>query len=165
MTKRAEAALGMLRRLIGLVLPVVIFFSFGCGKPRGDISGKVTYQGQPVPDGTITFFDADNKQVGSSSLSEAGEYSLIKVPAGPVKITVTTALGPSNRRKSEDTPSAGPKKVQVPEGAQPDAPKWRGGAPARRRVVTVPAKYNSPDQSGLTYTVQPGKQEHNFDLE
>jgi hypothetical protein len=31
--------------------------------------------------------------------------------------------------------------------------------------LNVPAKYGLPDQSGLTYTVQPGSQDHNIDLE
>ena len=30
--------------------------------------------------------------------------------------------------------------------------------------LTIPAKYSMPEQSGLTYTVQPGSQEYPIDL-
>jgi hypothetical protein len=152
---------------MGLVLPVVILFSLGCAKPTGDISGKVTYQGKPVAGGTITFLDAENKQVGSAILGADGEYSLLKVPAGPVKITVTTPTAPSVGRRSQDSSSQDKPDRRVktpPPEANPNAPKWTGG-PNKLRLVNVPAKYSKPDQSGLTYTVQPGQQEHNIDLQ
>jgi hypothetical protein len=167
MTKQAEAARRMLRRLMARVLPVVVLFSLGCGKPTGDISGKVTYQGKPVSGGTITFLDADKRQVGSAILGADGEYSLIKVPAGPVKITVTTPTAPTVGRRSQDSSSQDkpdPRAKTPPPEVNPNAPKWKGGV-NKLRIVSVPAKYHTPEQSGLTYTVQPGSQEHNIDLQ
>jgi hypothetical protein len=168
MRKRVGVALGIWRQRMGLVLSVILLISFGCGKPTGDISGKVTYQGKPVSGGSIIFFDAENLQVGSGALGLDGEYSVFKVPAGPMKIAVSapTALP---RRRQKDSRSSSLATEKAPEGANPKAPKWNGGgaAPgARSRVdVVIPAKYTRPDQSGVTYTVQPGQQEHNIDLE
>jgi hypothetical protein len=126
--------------------------SVGCGASKGDVSGKVNYRGKPLPAGTVTFFGADDRVVGSSQVSAAGDYSMTKVLAGPVKITVT--VPPAIRDPSAPPPpKGGKKKEQDPKEEE-------------RFLIhlDVPAKYRFPDQSGLTYTVQPGKQEHTIDL-
>jgi hypothetical protein len=170
MKKRAEAVLGIPSRWIGLVLPAILF-SLGCGGPTGDVSGKVTYLGKPLPEGSVTFVDAENRVVGSSPLSTDGDYSVIKVPAGPVKITVTVTGPPvpwgKGKGKGIDNSKSKlvypPKGATPPEGGNPEAPKWKVLSP-RPPNVAIPDKYKMPDQSGLTYTVQPGKQEYTIDL-
>jgi hypothetical protein len=118
----------------------------GCGenKNEGEVSGTVTYQGQPLPYGTVTFFDSSNKFLASSVISN-GKYA-IKVPVlGPVKITVTTPDNSSGGRGS------------------------KGVARSKRgetiTVIPIPAKYGNADQSGLTYTVKPGENTYNIDLQ
>ena len=130
-------------RIVLLVFLAVL----GCGenKNEGEISGTVTYQGQPLPWGTVTFLDSSNKFLASSAISD-GKYA-IKVPVlGPVKITVTTPANSSGGR--------GSKLVS----------KRTGGAPISS-VISIPAKYGSADQSGLSYTVKPGRSEYNIDLQ
>jgi hypothetical protein len=161
MRKQVEAAFAIPRRRIWLVGPVILL-SLGCGGgPKGDVSGKVTYLGKPLPGGAVTFFGAENRVVGSSSVSAEGDYSMVKVPAGPVKITVTVMDVPV--QFSKDKGNIAGKVPSPPEGANPELPKWK---PQQRspNPVSIPAKYKMPDQSGLTYTVQPGKQEYSIDL-
>jgi hypothetical protein len=94
--------------------------------------------------GTVTFLDSSNKFLASSAISD-GKYA-IKVPVlGPVKITVTT---PSS--------SPGGRGRKVPT-------KSKGGAPIS--VISIPAKYGSADQSGLTYTVKSGSNTYNIELQ
>jgi hypothetical protein len=105
----------------------------------------VTYQGQPLPTGTVSFLDSSNKWLASSAINK-GNYALrSKVPTGPVKITVTTqGSRPGGRApKSGITNKAGKPLVVIP----------------------IPAKYGSADQSGLTYTVKPGANEYNIELQ
>jgi hypothetical protein len=132
--QRVEAALGTWRRRRGLLLPVILLISLGCGKPtgEGDISGKVTYEDKPLSGGSIVFLDDEDRQVGTATLGLEGEYSVFKVPVGLVRITVSPPSAPPHRRQGGVAPS----KVR----ARPKKP------------------------SVVTYTVQPGKQEHNIDL-
>ncbi|HEY7426348.1 MAG TPA: carboxypeptidase-like regulatory domain-containing protein [Gemmataceae bacterium] len=156
-----KAAFAIPRCRIGLVVPVILL-SLGCGGgPKGDISGKVTYLGKPLPGGAVTFFGAENRVVGSSAISPEGNYSIAKVPAGPVKITVTVVDVPAQLSKDKSNFSG--KAPPPPEGADPNAPKWKPQQHSPN-PVGIPAKYKMPDQSGLTYTVQPGPQEHPIDL-
>jgi hypothetical protein len=142
--KRAKVVFGIPRRRIWLVL-LAMLFSLGCGQgPRGDISGKVTYRGKPLPlASSVTFLNVENNQVGSSMISAEGTYSMANVPAGPVRITVVTPppLKGAGRRKGR-----------------------KKGAPPPPPPMVVPVKYGDPNQSGLTYTVEPGKQEFDIDL-
>ena len=46
------------RLITGLALSTLVLTAFGCGdglKVRYPVYGKVTYKGQPVPTGTVTF--------------------------------------------------------------------------------------------------------------
>jgi hypothetical protein len=130
-------------RIVFLVLLAVI----GCGgnKNEFEVSGTVRYQGQPLPTGTVSFLDSSNQWLASSAIND-GTYAIRgKMPDGPVKITVTT-LGSS---------SGGPHPFVLR--------KKKSREPLM--VIPIPAKYGSADQSGLTYTVQPGANEYNIDLQ
>jgi len=49
----------------------------GCGEPVSeDISGKVTFQGEPVTEGMITFFKPSSGEVAQSVLGEGGQFVL-----------------------------------------------------------------------------------------
>src|SRR5262249_16150620 len=55
----------------------------------GTVTGKVTYDGEIVPVGTITFFPEKGKPVFAEIVH--GEYKAEKVPVGPVTVTVSTS--------------------------------------------------------------------------
>jgi hypothetical protein len=139
----------------------------GCGGKKGDVSGTVTYQGKPLPSGTITFLDARNEAVGSSPITD-GKYTIYQVPVGPVKVLVTTPPPlPPNLRPPPPNPAREAmreamikKKTGGKSSAPPPAPSDDRPPPP----VRIPDKYGLADQSDLTYTVQPGKQEHAIDL-
>jgi hypothetical protein len=134
------------RPLVFLVLLAVL----GCGgnKNVGQVSGTVTYQGNRLPIGSVSFLDSNNQWLTSAPIAKGWYVIPVKVPVGPVKIIVTTpgaSSGESGRRRS------------------PVARKHKAGEPTS--VISIPAKYGSADQSGLTYTVQPGSQKHHIDLQ
>jgi hypothetical protein len=127
---------------VGVVLSVFALVVAGCGKRMGEVTGTVTYQGKALPSGQVTFFGADKQVIGGSSITE-GKYKVPQVPPGPVKITVTTTPPPSPMVKNAPRPE---------------------GMPPPLDSIAIPPKYGNPEQSGLTYEVKPGSQEHPIDL-
>lgn len=129
---------------VGVVLSVFALIVAGCGKRMGEVAGTVSYQGKALPSGQVTFFSADKQVVGGASITE-GKYKVPQVPPGSVKITVTTPP-PINQMANRNAPPR-------PEGMPPPL-----------ESIAIPPKYGNPDQSGLTYEVKPGSQEHPIDL-
>lgn len=111
----------------------------GCGSGGGaSVSGTVTYQGQPLPVGTVSF---TGKEGGASAVITNGAYSVTNLPEGEMKVTVSTPM-----------PSASP-----PPGVKAIVPAVQ--------PIAVPQKYRSPDHSGLSYAVESGSHEHDITLQ
>lgn len=131
-------------RLITLAAMVALLpLALGCGDGmnRVGMSGKVTYDGQPVVDGLIRF------------VPKAGTEMPLTVE--PIKD------GRYNTSTSGGVP-AGSYKVDI-RAFHPDDPVPMGpGAPGRRQLL--PPKYNN--QTELEITLEPGqkKLEHDFVL-
>jgi hypothetical protein len=136
-----------------LVLAVLVA-ALGCGRAgTGTISGKVTLNGMPLKGGRVTYHAANN-QSRMADIQEDGSYTVANVPVGPARITVETEylLKQSTRRNYRPPDAQGGPKLADPEEA-------------KRKYVQIPSFYSTPDQSGLTWTVQGGKHEHNIELE
>jgi hypothetical protein len=120
------------------VVPLLL----GCSSDpnaRYIVTGKVTFQGQPVEEGTITFEDPAAGQVNSSPLTSGGAYSL-QVPAGHFKVSVAPPL--------------------VETKGTADSP----GELAPKPVKNIPKKYWRQETSGLSAQVEPSKRSFDFDL-
>ncbi len=117
----------------------------GCSHPTAHVSGKVTYQGKPLPTGTVTFYSADNKVVRSSQIATDGTYAVEKVPLGVAKISVTTP--PPLPTVSKEVAAGSPS----------------GDTPVVKPVPISPL-YGDPEKSRLTCEVQQSNQTHNIDL-
>ena len=130
-TRRTTALL----LLLGL-LPLLS----SCGRGWGHVSGTVRYQGKPLPNGTITFYDEANQAV-SAHIEADGQYTVSdKVAAGKVKITVTA-----------------PMPVFLPGD----------NTTARKQFVNMPnlpTRYADSEKSGLDREVKPGSQTIDLDL-
>ncbi len=69
----------------------------GCGgEAVGTISGTVTFEGQPLPEGLVSFV-TDKGQVVTGRVHE-GAYVVKGVPVGPAKVTVRQIEDPFARR-------------------------------------------------------------------
>ena len=127
-------------------LAALALAAVGCGRSTGNISGKVTYKGAPLPGGYVTFScEGETPTTKSTSIQADGSYSITAMPVGPAKITVQGILGPQ-----------GPGSASGPGGTQPP-----GGG---RKTVYVPPDYSTTDKSGLTFTVAGGSQSHDIEL-
>jgi hypothetical protein len=131
----------------------------GCGdglKPRYPVSGKVTYKGQPVPKGTVTFAPADGEGEGAFGQIIDGGYRLT---------TRTTNDGAVPGRYRVSIVSA---EVTTPEAAldtNPNATPEAAVAKAQRTAKhRIPTKYANADTSGLTGEVKAQSNAIDFNL-
>ena len=141
------------RSVICPLLGLLVLALSGCGSGTGSVAGKVTLKGKVVKGGTVTFVGAD-KRVVTAPIDTEGSYTIERIATGPARISVTPPAAP----------------VAVPRGRNMMDPSKMGGpgggtttAPAEKPAA-IPADYQNPDKSGLTYTVNSGKQEHNIEL-
>jgi hypothetical protein len=59
----------------------------GCGeKKTGTVRGKVTFKGQPLPEGIVSFV-SDQGQVVTGRVHD-GEYVVKEVPIGPARVMI-----------------------------------------------------------------------------
>jgi len=130
----------MIRLASGLVLLGLLPLLAGCGRGWGEVSGTVRYQGKPLPMGTITFYDETNG-VKPCILEADGKYTVNKVAAGKVKVTVTLPMPIFMKGDTE-------------------GPKWLAKMPK-----DFPARYADIEKSGLERDVKRGSQTFNFDLD
>jgi hypothetical protein len=118
--------------LFGLLLVV------GCGPSgpnRVKVSGKVTYKGQPVPTGSVTFLSEHNLIESSPIVN--GDYSIARAPVGNVKVGIST---PSISSAVES--------MQLKQKVEGKSREATGA-----KAVVVPESYRDPEKSGLSYSV------------
>jgi hypothetical protein len=145
--------------LVTLVLPLVLA---GCGSSKATVTGKISYKGEPLGNGRIMFINQkDPTKAGAGSIQPDGTYTVPDAPVGPATITVETiptaaaAGGGSVGAKSGEL-------AKPPAGMNMPMPGAGGGGGGK--YVKIPDKYKTKEQSGQTYDVKAGKQEHDIDL-
>ncbi len=124
-------------RLTWIVLLLILP---GCGdsQPMGTPHGKVTNDGQPVPDATIQFQSAETGHAVAAPVNAQGEYRFEEpMPAGEYMVSINPAY---------EAPVAG-------EGDENFTPPER---------PDIPQRYRSGAGSGLKVNVEEG--EHELDI-
>jgi hypothetical protein len=138
-------------------LALAAMMSAGCGSKSksNELSGKVTYNGNPVTGGSLKFYPADGKGAPYPvPLSRDGTYVASGIPKGKMKVTVETVKGTT---PGYHMPGGGklPPGTKVPEVDTSNAPVY----------VQIPRKYASEKTTPLNCDVTGGKQEASFDLQ
>jgi hypothetical protein len=128
-----------------VALALLPLAALGCAG-KGDVSGKVTYQGKPLVWGTVQFEGSDHL-VKQGNINSDGTYTVRGVATGEAKAAVSS-INP----KSSDF------QVRQAEGGPPPKPR-----PEVKGWFPVPEKYDTPFKSGLTYTINRG--ENKIDIE
>jgi hypothetical protein len=149
-------------RWLGGGLVLLMAAAAGCGS-SGTVSGKVTYKGQPLGGGNVVFY-AEGKASQTSPISPDGSYSISKIPAGPVKISVETESVRPHKPPPGGMSKMVPPKDAIPPGVDPGGVYGPKEATAKK-YVKIPPQYADAQQSGLTYTVKSGSQTHDIDLQ
>jgi hypothetical protein len=134
---------------------VALFTGFiaGCSSSSGTapVSGRVTYQGKPVPNAHVSFTPAEGTSRAAEGLTDAGgEFTLRTFTTndgalvGKYRISVI-ARGPDRPLKPGEVGSG------MPGETMPGDP-------------IIPTKYFAPDTSGLTYEVKRGRNHVELEL-
>lgn len=122
----------------GLALALLVMLAAGCAEksPVAPVSGKVLYNGAPLPYGNVTFQPAAGQPAGgaieadgSFRLSTFREYDGAMVGAHKVRISCYTSQSPGQKERKAGEASLG--------------------------KLLIPINYTYADQSGLTVTVPP----------
>jgi hypothetical protein len=127
---------------LGLVFLTIA--ATGCSR-RGQISGTVKLEDQPLTGGTVSFIFPD-QTMRSGGIGPDGAYRVDDVPVGTAKVTVRTH-------------SRVPPGLTAPKGV-PSPP----GAKEQPAMVAIPKRYGDPDRSNLTCDVRGGEQTFNIPL-
>lgn len=146
----------------GLVLLALIC---GCSRsglgPQGEVSGKVLYNGKPLPGGEVKFM-APNGYTFASVIDPDGTYKL-RALIGESKIVVNNRM-----LKIDDKPAMGPHSMPgakpPPDKAPREEPKTASTPAITGTYVALPERYSAFDASGLTYEVKTGAQTHDIEL-
>jgi hypothetical protein len=81
-----------MRQLRRFATAVVLAAAFGlpsgCGSSAATVFGEVTYDGQPVGDGYVTFTPADGKGKDAGGPITGGRYEVTGLPPGPKVVKV-----------------------------------------------------------------------------
>ena len=157
-------------RTISLFSTAILFLALpGCGKkepPTGEVSGSVTFQGKPLPEGMVAFINEEGRR-GEGAIQD-GEYTVPNAPVGACGIEVVVNIPPPAparapnmekrmRAKYEQGRERG---AQIPDDVSIDLPKAE-----KSKAVPIPKKYANRKTSGLTFTVVEGQQTHDITLQ
>jgi hypothetical protein len=151
------------RLLIGGCAMSFLLAALGCGSSTATVSGKISFRNNPLHGGTVTFYGpGENGWTKTSTISDDGSYKLDHVPTGSARITVETKTAKVNPQAKQKMPKM--PKDKPPEGLE-HSPFGQMQKQSADKFVEIPEKYKDPNQSGLTYEIKNGKQEHNINLE
>ena len=128
---------------------------------RGQVSGTITLDGQPLTKGCQVLFMADKGgYTATGVVGDGGRYTLIYaggdgLPVGDYKVQVACAGG---RRVGAETAAVDPTKMASQMKLEPGAQKADDTGP-------VPSKYQSTNSSGLRFKVEANQNTADFKLE
>lgn len=134
------------RCLPSLVFAALTLLVSGCseGPFDADVSGKITLDGRPMPPGVVVFSAVEGKRNSSRGrIEEGGDYFLVT--------RHHRGIDPGDYRVS----------LQVFEKGDPPGPGER--APVLPPLV--PKRFLDPASSGLRYTVEPGSNRIDIEVE
>lgn len=147
-------------RLRAWLAPAALLLLAGCSGGKGEVTGEVTYKGEPLPFGRITFVSDVGYHQTASSFIIRGKYKIVSIPAGPARIEIESLKPPTKEQiekaQKESESGSGP-------STSPELLKELAEGPPLK-YVKIPPKYGNAEKSGETYTVEKGSQTHNITL-
>jgi hypothetical protein len=160
-------------RAYGVILGLSAFL--GCSNsartyPSGNVSGTVSYKGEPIAKGAITFISTGPAGDVATGGITNGVYNVHDAPVGECKIQIlvqgessgTGSTRPENQMKM----MKGQMKMARDSGMQiPDDVKMEAAPKKKKKTPSAfPEKYTNADLSGLKYEVTTGTQTKDWDL-
>lgn len=133
-----------------LPLAVLVIAISGCGGSTASISGDVTYNGEPVGNGYITFLPVDGKGPSSGGEIENGHYVIDNITPGSKQVKIEAVKKVNFAQNSADMAKRAAVNRAFGDGSG----------------LIDPADVIPPNAEGnnTTITIAPGQQTHNFQL-
>jgi hypothetical protein len=123
------------------------------------VHGTITYNGVPVPTGTITFYPVEGGRTAVGMITKDGSYSLSRttlgdgVIVGKYKVTIEATETAAQSNTTQQVKSVADEMYVIPDARASAPPKeW------------VPVKYSTVESAGLTATVNSGPNQIDFNL-
>lgn len=145
--------------MLAVAAAIVVGCGGDTGKPKlGRVSGKVTYKGQPVTKGIVSFVPsggpgAETGQAATGEIGPDGEYTLTTFDKGDGAVLGEHKVLVQSR---EDDPSLSGGGMPIPDS--------RGNFNIKPPKYLVPQKYETADQTPLRFTVKEGSNSYNIEL-
>jgi len=146
LVRLTELSFGVL--LAGIVVSGCSRYEYRLPDTGATLEGTVTYRGEKVPLAQLNVLSEKGQGIGQ--IEEPGRYLIQSAPLGEVKIGVNTE---SMRSQAISQQMAASYKGPGAKGS--------GRAPPPK-FISLPAKYQDPETSGITTTVRKGK--NTFDI-
>lgn len=124
---------------LGVLLAVLLLVAGGCADeaPKGSVSGTVTLDGQPLTSGVVVLLDEQTGVGASAELDSEGGYQIESIATGTYQVGV------------QEPPAPAPHEMTGTNV---------GSAPS------IPSEFRDPATSGLSVTVEEGKNAADFAL-
>lgn len=143
---------------------ITVGCSKGSGLKTGNVSGTVTFNGQPVANAQVVFQPKQGGQNAVGTTDAKGRYTLMTgtdqgALIGEHRVTVTVQSGAeqlSGINAADPSASYGEAMMAAAAGRPPAAQTPSAGG--------IPAKYADPTTSGLEFTVKEGSNTINLEL-
>lgn len=153
-------------RPLALAVAVVVAAGLsGCSEPTSTVRGTVTHAGKPLGGVTVTFFAADNRTITADTAAD-GTYSAAVPGRGTVRASVQAPPPTPKSRPDPPAARAGRDGDALKAAADDDRGKLARMPPASELPagVTLPAGYDNPATSKLTFELTGGPQVFDIDL-
>jgi hypothetical protein len=109
-------------------LGLALFTGCGASGPvRNEVTGRVTFKGQPVQEGVIQFLPQDNQGSSDGALILKGDYRIPREKglfAGKYKIAITVGDGLSGAGDAGVKAGGGPRPAGLTPGVERAPPEW-----------------------------------------
>lgn len=127
------------RRWFVILVMVALAIGTSCAQKRKatTISGKITFNGQPVSVGAI-YFHGEDDQVAMATINKDGSFTATDVPLGNIRVSLQVR-DPGTYAK------------QLKESGE--NPMTKDPAQATLGVTNIPSKYADAKTSGLVYPI------------
>jgi hypothetical protein len=137
--------------VVAMIVTVPLLASAGDDKPvpAGSVEGTVTFEGKPLPGGTVAFHPAKGKPV-VGVLRADGTYAIKTIPPGKYRVTI-------------ETDSAKPRPKDKAPPKDKDTPKTEPPGDAAR-YVPIPRLYGDANTTPLIVEVPADKQTFDINL-
>jgi hypothetical protein len=129
------------RSVLIITAASLCIFAAGCssGPAKGEVHGKVTFKGQPVKDGIVTFLNPKEGGAAEAAIGADGSYA---VRGGVAVGEYVVEIKPLMEIKDTDPGKSPPAPVEKPAPDIPKKYRMQGTTPLRAAVKTGPNELN-----------------------